>query len=364
MQSRFNYHFEPVKGWMNDPNGLIYYKGKYHAFFQHNPFAAKWDTMHWGHAVSEDMIHWEEVEIALYPDMPYENDGGCFSGSAIEKDGRLYLFYTSVSREMGQTQSVAYSDDGVHFEKYAGNPVIDHYPADGCKDFRDPKVIRYGDGYLMVVGSKGDKNGRILLYSSNDLLNWKYEGVLYEESGYEEPVECPDLFAIDDKYVIMYSKIGCSTYSTQFVVGTFDGKTFCEEYKCSPEAGPQFYAPQTFEAPDDRRIMIGWFYDWKMKPEEGAAYAGALSLPRELSISADRVMAAPIHEAARLEAEADSNVVVTRDSDAIEKVTVTGTSCGDMEYKGAIRKVQVYRDGKGLEVFINGGECVISAWTD
>lgn len=86
------YHFEPKRGWLNDPNGLIYYKGRYHAFFQHNPHAPKWDTIHWGHAVSDDLLYWEELPIALYPDMPYENGGGCFSGSAIEKDGRLYLF--------------------------------------------------------------------------------------------------------------------------------------------------------------------------------------------------------------------------------------------------------------------------------
>ena len=107
---RLMYHFEPQKGWMNDPNGLVYFKGQYHAFFQHNPNPPqdgpiRWGCglVHWGHAVSEDLIHWEELPIALYPDQDYENKGGCYSGSAIEKDGRLYLFYTSVSHELGQT---------------------------------------------------------------------------------------------------------------------------------------------------------------------------------------------------------------------------------------------------------------------
>ena len=87
-------HLQPERGWINDPNGLCYFQGKYHAFFQHNPKAPVWDTMHWGHAVSEDLLHWEELPIALYPDQPYESGQGCFSGSAVEKDGRLYLFYT------------------------------------------------------------------------------------------------------------------------------------------------------------------------------------------------------------------------------------------------------------------------------
>lgn len=127
------YHFEPPRGWMNDPNGLIFYQGRYHAFYQHNPYAPKWDVMHWGHAVSEDLLHWEHLPMALVPDQPYEDDLGCFSGSAVEKDGRLYLFYTAVSHRFGQAQCVAWSDDGVHFTKYEGNPVIDHFPADGCR---------------------------------------------------------------------------------------------------------------------------------------------------------------------------------------------------------------------------------------
>lgn len=152
---RFQYHFEPKKGWMNDPNGLIYFRGQYHAFFQHNPYAPRWGKMHWGHAVSSDLIHWQELPIALYPDQAYENAGGCYSGSAVEKDGRLYLFYTSVSRRWGQTQSMAYSDDGIHFTKYAANPVISENPL-GYSDFRDPKVTCIDGKYYMVVGT-GDK---------------------------------------------------------------------------------------------------------------------------------------------------------------------------------------------------------------
>ena len=372
MQERFKYHFEPNKGWMNDPNGLVFYKGYYHAFFQHNPKAPKWDTMHWGHAISMDLLNWEECDIALYPDMDYEDDGGCFSGSAVEKDGRLYLFYTSVSHKLGQTQSVAYSDDGFHFTKYEGNPVISHYPEDGSKEFRDPKVIKYEDHYLMVVGSCKDNKGRVLLYKSFDLLSWDYVGILYEADDYSGPIECPDLFylkeqalaegtaggyAQESKYILMYSRVDLRTHATQFIVGTFDGQRFIQKKKCTPEMGPQFYAPQTFEAPDGRRILIGWFYDWKMEPEEGLEYAGALTIPREVTLSNDKLLINPVMEAESLLVSEDENVIY--DS---KKLKVTGSVNIIPEYVGIIKKVSILKDGKGLEIFINEGECSISSW--
>ena len=171
---RLRYHFEPKKGWMNDPNGLVWFRGQYHAFFQHNPYDTVWGPMHWGHAVSSDLLHWEELPIALYPDQPYENGGGCFSGSAIVKDDRLYLFYTSVSKT-AQTQSVAMSDDGIHFYKYEGNPVIASCP-EGHKNFRDPKVSRIDGTYYMVTGSGNSRAGQVLLFESEDLLHWEYRG--------------------------------------------------------------------------------------------------------------------------------------------------------------------------------------------
>ena len=144
MAKRLHHHFEPEKGWINDPNGLVFFRGEYHAFFQHNPYEPKWGPMHWGHAVSRDLIHWNELPIALSPDQPYENSGGCFSGGALVKDNVLYVFYTAVSEELGQTQCLAMSRDGVHFEKYPGNPIIKSYPSDGSEDFRDPHVFEYG----------------------------------------------------------------------------------------------------------------------------------------------------------------------------------------------------------------------------
>ena len=159
------------------------------------------------------------------------------------------------------------------------------------------------------------------------------------------------------KYVLMYSRVDLRTHATQFIVGSFDGKSFIQEKRATPEAGPQFYAPQTFDTPDGRRIMIGWFYDWRMKPEEGLEYAGALTLPRELELDDDKLLVKPIREAGDLAVDSDENVIITD-----KKVTVIGTSEGDMEYVADINRVDIYRDGKGIEIFINNGEKSISAW--
>ena len=152
---RQRYHFMGPCGWINDPNGLIYYKGKYHFFYQFNPYSGFWSQMHWGHAVSDDLLHWEHLPVALAPSEIYDDhpQGGCFSGSAIEKDGDLYLVYTGTANNgngFEQTQNVAVSVDGVHFSKCEGNPVIE--PPEGVPHdfFRDPKVWEHEGLYYLV----------------------------------------------------------------------------------------------------------------------------------------------------------------------------------------------------------------------
>lgn len=353
---RFLYHFEPRKGWMNDPNGLVFFQGKYHAFFQHNPHGPQWDRMHWGHAVSEDLIHWQELPIALYPDEEYEDDGGCFSGSAIEKDGRLYLFYTSVSHGMGQTQSVAWSEDGIHFTKYASNPVIRENPL-GYPDFRDPKVSLIGDRYHMVVGTGNKSSGKVLLFTSSDLLNWQYEGILFEGSEYAHCIECPDLFPLGDKYVLMFSKIGQTQRASHFVTGDLiDGKLVNGRLS-RPEWGVDFYAPQTF-SDGARRIMIGWLYHWGKQAPEGCPFAGALSIPRELSLAEGQILNYPVKEAQHLLKKESPYVSVAK-----EGITITDRH-GNRTFHGLpmIDEVTILEDTKSVEVFVNGGESSFSHW--
>ena len=356
------YHFEPKRGWLNDPNGLIYYKGRYHAFFQHNPHAPKWDTMHWGHAVSDDLLYWEELPIALYPDMPYENGGGCFSGSAIEKDGRLYLFYTSVSKALGQTQSLAFSDDGLTFHKYEGNPILPCSPLGDNRDFRDPKVFQYGGRYQMVCGAGVDGVGKVLLFESDDLIRWEYAGVLYQNADCSPAIECPDLFELDGQYILSFSIMGDNgkrDFSTAFLIGNYDGRAFTPRSQQPVEQGPDFYAPQTFLDENGRRVIIGWAYNpGRPQPPFPTENAGALSVPRVLTLEEGKLRSFPVESIRPFLVDSDEHVRV-RDNRLLlfdgEKIVLDKTF-------GRIDEVKILRDTKLIEVFVNGGEYNASFW--
>ena len=231
--TRPRWHFAPQKGWINDPNGLVWFHGKYHLYFQCNPHSNQWDKMHWGHAVSQDLIHWEECQPVLFPEEIYENDqrGGCFSGSVIEHEGRLYAFYTAVARDaesglIRSQQCLAWSDDGYQFKKYQKNPIIPESPS-GSSDFRDPKVIFHKDRWQMLVGgtsgsaSDMTSHGRIYLYHSKNLTHWEYDGILYEgEDGEGTMFECPDLFELDGKWIITASPMNRTDFlPTVYMVG-------------------------------------------------------------------------------------------------------------------------------------------------
>jgi len=355
MPKRLLHHFEPSKGWMNDPNGLVLFRGRYHAFFQHNPFAPVWGAMHWGHAVSDDLLRWEELPIALAPDQWYENDTGCWSGSAIVHNGRLYLFYTGVSKKLGQTQCVAWSDDGLHFEKYEHNPVIRRAP-DGSADFRDPKVIKIDKIYYMVAGSGNNGAGRVLLYRSKDLLEWDYAGVLLEGAQYGPVMECPDLFPLGDGFALMFSQMNRPLYSTMFIYGDFDSEVFTPKAEQTPMAGPHFYAPQSFHD-GRRRIVIGWLYSWNKPLDKGADYAGALSVPMELQWANGRFTLFPVEEAGHLLRPEDPLVRIGPAS-----VMIKADYMRPLRYDGDVRRVDVLRDTKTIEVFVNGGEACFSYW--
>jgi beta-fructofuranosidase len=239
--------------------------------------------MHWGHAVSDDLLHWEHLPIALAPDQPYENDGGCWSGSAVVKDGRLCLFYTAVGQELGQTQCAAFSDDGVQFTKLAQNPMIRTAP-DGQKDFRDPKITEVDGVYHMVLGSGQGRCGQVLHYTSTDLLHWEYAGVLLEGKRFGRVMECPDLFPLGDEWVVMWSRIHKRWRATRFAIGKFDGKTFTLRDVQRPIWGPHFYAAQSFADAQGRRIVMGWLWSWRKRVKKNAVRAGALTTPLLLEL--------------------------------------------------------------------------------
>ncbi len=315
------FHLTPRTGWMNDPNGFSRYGGKYHMFYQYHPYASHWDSMHWGHAVSDDLLKWEYRPAALAPDEEYDSFG-CFSGSAIDiEDGRQLLMYTGVRvftddngvRHEFQTQNIAIGD-GVDYKKYENNPVItsEKIPENASKtDFRDPKIWRTEDGgYIAAIGSRpADGSGQILLYRSKDGFEWNYWKVLIANGcRYGKMWECPDFFKLDNKWVLLVSPQDMLAEGYEFingngtlcVIGDFDEKTgeFTAEHFQSIDYGIDFYAPQTVLSEDGRRLMIGWMQNWDACSirEGDAKWAGQMSMPRELFLKEGRLCQKPAKE--------------------------------------------------------------------
>lgn len=303
---RLHYHLMPQANWMNDPNGLVYFQGYYHVFYQHHPFSPQWGPMHWGHALTRDFLTWEHLPIALTPSEQYDLDG-CFSGSAVVEDGALNVFYTGVRKvggELRQVQCRAVSFDGIHFVKDPRNPLISTYPPEGSADFRDPKVWKHGYEWYMAVGSGKDGRGRVLLYRSRDLCQWHYMGVALESDGTQGSIwECPDLFPLGDKHVLVVSPMGTDPRRVIYFVGEMDYEVgrFCPESAGVLDQGPDFYAPQTFFG-TDRRLMLAWMQAWESEiPTQQDGWAGALTLPRELLLdSAGRLVVRPVAELEKL----------------------------------------------------------------
>lgn len=312
-QYRHQYHLMAPIGWINDPNGFIFFQGAYHLFYQYYPYDSQWGPMHWGHAKSTDMIHWEHLPVALAPDQWYDKDG-CFSGSALEKDGLLYLMYTGHRIEEGktyQTQCIATSKDGIHFEKLENNPVIGESilgKEGSIHDFRDPKVFVHGETYFAVVATKTEHDrGRILLFSSEDCINWQFYSVLLEGDASQGIMwECPDLFHLDGKDVLILSPIQIekngyeyhNISSTMACIGKMDWQTGKLEVETSHEIdfGLDFYAPQTTLGADNQRIMIAWMQMWaRTLPTHvlGHRWAGSMTLPRTLHVRNGRLVQEP-----------------------------------------------------------------------
>ncbi|MCL6663291.1 glycoside hydrolase family 32 protein [Paenibacillus amylolyticus] len=316
---RMAYHLMPEVGWMNDPNGFIYFGGMYHMFYQHYPYEPVWGPMHWGHAVSRDLVTWSYLPIALAPDQSYDS-GGCFSGSAIVQDGKLVLMYTGhvvtgpdKDNDYLQTQNIAVSDNGIDFVKSAMNPVIrlDQIPAHTSpKDFRDPKVFERNGVYYCVLGSNDAAGkGVILLYRSTDLLDWSYVNIMAQSDGtLGDNWECPDLFTLDGRDVLIMSPQRMpaqgdnyrNLHSTVYMMGTLDedqGVLKYEQY-VPLDCGFDFYAPQTMEDAQGRRIMVAWMDTWETEipTQQSHAWAGAMTLPRQLIRRGERLIFQPLPE--------------------------------------------------------------------
>ena len=299
------YHFLPLKNWMNDPNGLIQLNGEYHMFYQHNPFAAIWGNMTWGHAVSKDMLHWEHLPFALYPDKSYDKDG-VFSGCAVNDNDEMTILYTGVKPEV---QCLAFGgSDGRSFRKYEGNPVISAPPEEiDAIGFRDPYVWKHDGIWYMVVGSgiRG-VGGTLPLYTSTDLKKWDYVHPILVGDKDETGVmwECPSIFKLGDKWVMVVSATPPIS-RTIYYVGTFEDLKFIPEYRGEIDLGGSLYAPQVFQDEKDRQILFGWLKERRaVESQVAAGWAGVMTLPRVLSLgSKNQLEFAVAEEVSRLRSE-------------------------------------------------------------
>ncbi len=283
---RPRYHFLPPAHWMNDPNGPIQYRGEYHLFYQHNPDGAYHANMHWGHAVSRDLVHWRHLPIALAPTPGGPDKDGIWSGCAVLHEGVPSILYTGVHP---QVQCLARSyDDMLTWQKYPGNPVI-AAPPQGLRvtGFRDPFAWREGDEWRVVIGSGLEGvGGAALLYRSRDLIHWEYLGPLcigkIEESG--KMWECPNFFPLGAKHALAVSPYGKVIY----FLGEYDGRTFRPETRGLLDLGESFYAPNCLLDNKGRRIMWGWLKEARGKEAQIASgWSGLHSLPRELFLHPD-----------------------------------------------------------------------------
>lgn len=327
---RLQYHFSPDSMWMNDPNGLFYLDGVYHLFYQYHPYSTQWGPMHWGHAVSTDLLHWQHLPVALYPD----SLGAIFSGTAAVdrfnsaglatgSEPPVIAAYTIHDSTGLQTQGIAFSNDkGMTWEKYTGNPVLTN---PGKKDFRDPRIFWHDESkHWIMVLSVGD---HVEFYRSPNLKEWKYASSFGRNDGSHEGTwECPDLFrlripgsTVKSKWILMVSvNAGAPNggSGTQYFIGTFNGTTFVNENY--PEStrwidfGPDNYAGSTWsDIPqfDGRRIFIGWMANWAYADSLPTSHwRGSLTLPRRLRLAETgdglKVASLPVKEIETLLGEA------------------------------------------------------------
>lgn len=299
MIPRPHYHFTPPHMWLNDPNGLVYHEGEYHLFYQYHPGSTVWGPMHWGHAVSRDLVNWVHLPVALYPD----DQGMIYSGSAVVDRNNTAGFgekavvaIFTYHRDDTESQNLAYSTDrGRTWTKYAGNPVI---PApDPVGDCRDPKVFWHENHWVMALAA----GHKILFHVSADLIHWEQSGSFGGGYGSTEGVwETPDLFELpvdggaESRWVLTVG-VGdgapAGGSGTQYFIGQFDGENFTSENPKESvlwaDYGADFYAPQSWnDVPNGRRLMIGWMNNWpyaRLIP--ASAWRGALSIVHEVSLT-------------------------------------------------------------------------------
>ena len=412
-------HLKAPGNWINDPNGFIYYEGKYHLFYQHFPYAPMWGTMHWGHAVSTDLVQWQHEKIALFPTKNYDRNG-VFSGSALEKDGKMYLYYTAnrylkeqdenihvADGGYEESQAMIISEDGFHFDNWNGKKQIipavrDDEIADSM-DTRDPKVWEENGVYYMILGSTyRHETGRVILYSSPDGENWSYLSQCRMEN-YGYMIECPDLFEVNGYRIFTgcpVTPLKCGDEVEYVAVSgycfadfnTETGKLMLEDNYSLIDYGGDFYAQQSNLDEEGRRVMIGWMRMPKAV-EEIIPWNGMMSLPRVVEVQDGKVRFR-VHPNVRrglLEKSFSRKIPESREPFCIKKTfhegdwlniggyqisMEKGAICTDrslvfthidskklhctIPYGGEKAELEIFVEPNLIEIFVNDGEYVLS----
>ncbi len=412
--NREQYHFNAYRNWINDPNGLCYYKGYYHLYYQANPHGQKWDLMYWGHAVSRDLVHWIHLPYALQPqeEILAQRDlkGGAFSGSAVPLENKIVFYLTrhigpQEEREENtvQYQTMVTSKDSIHFEEEI--KILEKPDDTFSFNFRDPKVYYLDGCWQMVIAAKVNEIPALVRYRSADMKKWEYDGVLLEErTAGVYTFECPDFYPLDGRFVatgswMCYEDEQHRYQPTFWYVGDYKDGVFVPENRGMYDFGSNFYAVQSFEN-DGRRIAVGWTADFYQEhmPEEKGSY-GAMAIPREISVQNGKLYQKPVKEIyqlcrdvvcdisghnlslehlnrncyyARIDftGEVDFQILLGR-SETGEiwlvrkgtevRIRTKGVKSQDIDFTARVEKLEkaeVFVDRRLVEVYLNDGEAV------
>jgi beta-fructofuranosidase len=326
------YHFLPPRNWMNDPNGLFYWQGKYHLFYQFNPYGPLWGFIHWGHASSEDLVHWQDHPIALTPEEGAGDDNGCFSGCMVNDTGVPTAVYTGFVSFFDTPVLIARAQDPdlIRWQKSPANPVVAEKP-EGVNDtdFRDPYVWRQEERWQMVIGAgMTDGDSAALLYESPDLLSWNYLGPLFKHQTFDSVTmwECPNFFKLGDSYVLLVSLFP-NAQGVYYYVGDYDGKRFSPHTQGSLAQDSIFYAPQVRQLGDGRTILFAWLLEGRSDEAiETAGWAGVQAIPRQLALDeAGHLISKPVEKLEQLRQAAHHFKDIHLDPDHPYVVPVKGS---------------------------------------
>ncbi len=295
------YHFLPPANWMNDPNGLIQWGDEYHLFYQYNPNAAVWGDIHWGHAVSKDLVHWEDLPIALAPTPGGPDADGCWTGCAVDHNGTPTLIYTGKQGDVENVCLATSTDDLRTWQKHSANPVISGPPADhNLIGFRDPYVWRENGQWHMMIGAGTQRGSKTLLYQSPDLVDWEYTSIVELGNAHSTMCECPNFFQFDDRHVLI-----CSPWQTDdafYYSGELEERGLDYDQTGRVDYGKSLFAPQVFQDKKGRWLMFGWLKERRtVEAHKTVGWAGVMSLPRQLTLGPDgSLQSQPVPELQKL----------------------------------------------------------------